>query len=90
MRKAIGIILILLAIVVFAINFGLYHFWIFDSLSSIIDMFPSWIFNPLSLLTANVVGNIWLIGGSVADILNAVWAVIYSAILAVLGVVLAK
>ena len=90
MRRQIGVLLILLAVFSFVVYFGLYHFWIFNSLTPILKIFPSWFVNPLSLLTSGIVGNIWLISAALAVVINGVFAVIYCFGLFIVGLTLAK
>jgi hypothetical protein len=78
MAKIFGVGLIFCAIVDFAINFGLYH-------NILLNILPHWFFNPLILLTSRVVGGIWLIGGALGWFLNYIFALVYSAVLFVIG-----
>jgi hypothetical protein len=76
--KVFGLGLVFCAIVDFAINFGLYH-------NVLINMLPSWFFNPFSLLTSRIVGNIFLVSGALGWFLNYIFAFGYSVVLFVVG-----
>jgi hypothetical protein len=89
MREKIGGLLIGTAIVCFAVNFNILGAL---NLPSFISSFFNlqWLWNPLSNFTPMVTGGVPIIGGTLGAMLNYVWAVIYSGILLVLGVVLVK
>ena len=79
--KALGGFLILAAFVCIAVNLGIYH-------PFPLTLLPGWFWNPLSLLTSRIVGNVPLISGSIGWLVNGVFSVIYSAVLFVIGVFL--
>jgi hypothetical protein len=76
--KIVGALIIFVSIVCFLINFGIWFHWP-------LTLFPGWFWNPLSLLTSGIVGNVPIISGSIGFILNYIFALVYSAVMFVIG-----
>jgi hypothetical protein len=77
--KLFGALLLFVSVVLFLINFGIWR------PALIYDLLPVWLWNPFSLLTPRIVGDIPLISGSIGWILNYVFALVYSAVMFVIG-----
>jgi hypothetical protein len=75
--RIFGALLVLYAIACFLVNFGIWHPWLLDKLT--------WLWNPLSFLTPRLVRSIPFISSVLAWIVNGVFAVIYSAVIFVIG-----
>lgn len=78
--QAVGVLVLLYAIACGLINFGLWHPWLIGNFTVV--------WNPPSLLTPQIVGNVPIIGGSLGAILNGVFAAIWSLIMLIFGGVL--
>jgi FtsH-binding integral membrane protein len=79
--KVVGSLFVLSAAVCFLINFHIFlHSWP-------LTLFPSYFFNPLSLLIKRIVGNIPLISSGLAYVLTYLFALLYSAGLLAIGIV---
>ena len=76
--KAFGGLLCFVAVVSFIVTFGIWH-------NVLLNFLPSWVFNPLSLLTPRIVGNIFLVSGTLGWFLNYIFALVYSAVLFAIG-----
>ena len=74
--RAVGLILILISIASFLVNFG-FVTWLFAKIT--------WLWNPLSLLTPRLVGHIWVLSSALAYVVNGMFAALYSAVLFVIG-----
>jgi len=75
--RAVGLILILISIASFLVNFGIFHPWLFAKIT--------WLWNPLSMLTPRLVGHIWVLSSALAYVVNGIFAALYSAVLFVIG-----
>jgi hypothetical protein len=75
--KVVGLLLVLTAGACLLVNFGIWHPWLLGDVA--------WLWNPLSLFTPGLVGDIPLISGGLAFLLNGVFAVIWSVVLFVIG-----
>ena len=75
--RAIGLLMVLVAAASFAVNFGIWHPWLFAKIT--------WLWNPLSLLTPRLVGHIWVLSSALAYVVNGIFAALYSAVLFVIG-----
>lgn len=76
--KVFGCLLCFSAVLAFIVNFGIWS-------NVLLAYLPSWFFNPGSLLVPRIVGDVWLISGSLGWILNYAFALVYSAVLFVIG-----
>lgn len=91
--KILGALLIVAAIITFIANFGplivpsfgLWHNWLISSLLNL-----HWLWNPLSLLTPYLTGNIPIISGGIGWILNGIFTVLWPIILFIIGLILEK
>jgi len=81
--KLFGLLLILYAIAAFLVNFRIVHVLFFT-------YSYAWLWNPLSLLTPNVVGRIWLVSAALAAVVNFFFSVIWSIAVFLFGVILVK
>jgi hypothetical protein len=88
--KIFGLLLMFTAIASFIVNFALWNFWIFENLSFLINLVPGWFWNPLSLLTSRIVGDIPVVSWGLGWVLNYVWAVVWSFALFIVGLILVK
>jgi len=75
--RVIGLLMVLVATASFAVNFGIWHPWLFAKIT--------WLWNPLSLLTPRLVGHIWVLSSALAYVVNGIFAALYSAVLFVIG-----
>jgi len=81
--KLFGLLLILYATAAFLVNFRIVHVLFFT-------YSYAWLWNPLSLLTPNVVGRIWLVSAALAAVVNFFFSVIWSIAVFLFGVILVK
>jgi nitrate/nitrite transporter NarK len=81
--KAIGALLLLVAVASFLVNFKIWHPWLIGNIQLL--------WNPVGYeLTPRLlgwVGSIPLLGGALKTLLNGIFALIYSAVLFVIGIV---
>jgi hypothetical protein len=75
--KAFGALLILSAVACFLVNFKIWNPWLLANLP--------YFWNPLSYFTPKIVGNVPIISGSIGYVLNYIFALVYSAVLFVIG-----
>lgn len=80
--KIIGVLLIVYSVFCGMVNLGLWHPW------GIGDITALW--NPLSLITPSLVGNIPFISDAIAWLVNGVFAVIWSIAMFIIGLILLK
>jgi len=89
MRKQIGCVLIVAAILCFSVNFGLVNALNLPSVfSSIFSL--QWLWNPLSFVAPMIAGTIPFIGGAFTGAVIYILALIWSFGLGITGIILVK
>jgi hypothetical protein len=78
----IGILLIFVAIIDFAVNMNLWHPPI------IYNLLPSVFWNPLSFFTPRLVGHIWLLSAAAGAVVDFFMSIFWSFMLFVFGIFL--
>ena len=94
MKKALGICLILAAVLAFGVNFGIVSFVISNWVSSLSVLMPvfnfSLLWNPLGAFASMIAGTIPLFGGAFVGAVTYILAIVWSIALFVVGLILAK